>query len=42
MLKTYNYQGPKDHMGASMILITKAFTKKIVCAAVRPGTRRRR
>ena len=33
MLKTYNYQDSKDHMGASMILITKTFTKKIVCAA---------
>ena len=33
MLKTYNYQDSKDHMGASMILFTKTFTKKIVCAA---------
>ena len=32
MLKSYNYQGSKDHIGTSMILITKAFDKKIICA----------
>ena len=33
MLKTYKYQGSKDHMGSFMILITKTFDKKIIVAA---------
>ena len=33
MPKSYLYQGSKDNMGASMILITKTLNKKIVCAS---------
>ena len=33
ILKSYEYQGSKPNMGASMILITKTHNKKIICAA---------
>ena len=33
IIKSYDYQGSKNNMGASMILITKTHNKKIICAA---------
>ena len=33
ILKSYNYKGSKENMGANMILLTKTNLKKIICAS---------